>query len=120
MLLNDFFTISEINADSNKIVAKIKLNAKHKIFDGHFPDNPVTPGVVQLHIVKEILESHYKRDLGLKTISKCKFLSILNPDNTPSITIIIDLLLVDDVIKVNATGAFEDTTFFKFSAIYQQ
>ena len=119
MLLNDFFTISELNASTDKLVVQIGLNAKHKIFDGHFPDNPVTPGVVQLQIVKEILEVHFKKELGLKIISKCKFLNILNPSNTPFITITIDFTLVDAQIKMNAVGAFEETSFFKFSAIYQ-
>ena len=119
MLINDFFTISEINASSEKLIANIELNAKHKIFDGHFPDNPVTPGVVQLQMVKEILEYHFKKDLQLKTISKCKFLNILNPVNTPSIAVIIDLLMVDGTIKVNAVGEKEQTAYFKFSAIYQ-
>ncbi len=119
MLLNDFFTISEMKAAPEKLVVQIGLNAKHRIFDGHFPGNPVTPGVVQLQIVKEILESHFKKDLSLKIISKCKFLNILNPENTPAITITIDFSVVEEQIKMNAAGAFEETAFFKFSGIYQ-
>lgn len=119
MLLNNFFTISDLKAEQHKVVAAIELNAKHRIFDGHFPDNPVTPGVVQLQIVKEILEFHFKKDLVLKIISKCKFLNILNPGNTPSISVTIDFSLVDENIKINAVGEQGDTAFFKFSAIYQ-
>ena len=111
MLLNDFFTISEMNAEPGKLVVRIGLNAKHRIFDGHFPGNPVTPGVVQLQMVKEILESHFKKDLSLKIISKCKFLNILNPENTPVITITIDFSIVEEQIKMNAAGAFEEQHF---------
>lgn len=119
MLLNDFFTIADINASAEQLVVPVGLNAQHKIFDGHFPGNPVTPGVVQLQMVKEILEVHFKKELGLKIISKCKFLNILNPTNTPTITITIDFTVVDAQIKMNAVGAFEETSFFKFSAVYQ-
>ena len=119
MLLNDFFTITELNADAETLTAKIALNVKHRIYDGHFPDNPVTPGVVQMQIVKEILETHFKKPLQLKTMSKCKFLQILNPETTPAISIIIDFIVDDNAIKINATGLFEEVSYFKFSAIYQ-
>ena len=60
MLINDFFQIQNIDSLPNSIEAKIELNASHQIFDGHFPNNPITPGVIQLQIVKELLEFHLK------------------------------------------------------------
>jgi len=119
MLLNDFFKIIDISATAEKLTVQIQLDATHKIFDGHFPGNPVTPGVVQLQMVKEILEFHYKKDLLLIAISRCKFLQILNPQNTPIIFIHIEIALADADVKINATGLFDGTSYFKFSATYR-
>src|SRR5205085_4235327 len=100
MLLNDFFEIVEIGFVEGKLISKIKLNGTHKIYSGHFPGNPITPGVVQVQMVKELLEHHFKKSLKMKTMSRCKFLQILNPQQTPFITVTIDVAETDDVIKI--------------------
>lgn len=52
MLLNDFFKITDIkNAD--KYTISIEMNPKHDIYKGHFPGNPITPGVCLTQMVKE-------------------------------------------------------------------
>ena len=66
MLINDFFKVLESNNTDNTLVSLVKINAQHTIFDGHFPNNPVTPGVVQLQMVKELLEQNLNKNLALK------------------------------------------------------
>lgn len=119
MLINDFFKITDSTNAVGKLSSRIKLNAKHKIFGGHFPGNPVTPGVVQIQIVKEILENHFNKELALKTMSRCKFLRILNPNETPELFINLEISETEGVIKINAVGQEQENTFFKFSATYQ-
>ena len=119
MLLNDFFEIEETTNADGKLIARIKLNTAHKIYEGHFPGNPITPGVVQMQIAKEILENHFNKELKLQTMSRCKFLKILNPEATPSLFITIEVSEIDGAIKINASGHEKEDTFFKFSASYQ-
>lgn len=119
MLLNDFFKIKSSTNGEGKLISQIKLNAAHKIYGGHFPGNPVTPGVVQMQMVKEILENHFGKELKLKTMSRCKFLKILSPVETPTLFITIEISQAADVIKINTTGQEKENTFFKFSATYQ-
>jgi 3-hydroxyacyl-[acyl-carrier-protein] dehydratase len=121
MLINDFFNLINIESSESSIVSTIKLNASHTIFDGHFPNNPVTPGVVQLQIVKELLENGLNRTCLLKEVGRCKFLAILNPNDTPEILITINFTIIeDDMVKVSASGGTADgsQTFFKFTAKY--
>jgi 3-hydroxyacyl-[acyl-carrier-protein] dehydratase len=120
MLINDFFTVSDLNNSEGTIEATVQLNASHKIFDGHFPENPVTPGVVQIQMVKEILEKALEKEWTLKEVGRCKFLAILNPKEDAEITITIKHNKEDEVLKVSASGVSKDkaTTFFKFTARY--
>src|SRR5690606_39459978 len=56
MLLKDsFYTITKTTVEDNQLEVKLNINANHEIFEGHFPGNPITPGVVQLEILKELL-----------------------------------------------------------------
>lgn len=104
---------------SGKVISKIKLNPAHKIFSGHFPNNPITPGVVQIQMVKEILEKFYNKELHLLKMPRCKFLKIVNPNETPILSIHINISVMGNVIKVDAFGEEKSTIFFKLSAMYQ-
>ncbi|MGB0886655.1 MAG: 3-hydroxyacyl-ACP dehydratase [Vicingaceae bacterium] len=121
MLINDFFNLISIQKTEDSVISTIKLNAAHKIFDGHFPNNPVTPGVVQLQIVKELLEKGLDKTCLLKEVGRCKFLAILNPNETPDLLITINYTILEDgLVKVSASGGTlnNSQTFFKFTAKY--
>ena len=51
---DDFYTIEASTHDEDTLVYSIVINKDHDIFNGHFPSNPVTPGVMQMEIVKEL------------------------------------------------------------------
>ena len=66
MLLGDFFEISDINnAENGSIEALIKINKDHAIFNGHFPEFPIVPGVCMIQMVKEIVCSLQKSSMML-------------------------------------------------------
>ncbi len=117
MFLNSLYTISEISSGAEAISAVIAIDPGHIIFNGHFPGTPVTPGVVQLQIVKELLAQHLKRDLKMKTMRTCKFLQIINPEETPQIKI--DLkFTAGEIVDVTASGSYEGVTYFKVQVSY--
>ena len=70
-------------------------------------------------MVKEILEKFYNKELQLLKMSRCKFLKILNPNETPIITIRINISIAEKIIKADAFGQEKSTIFFKLSALYQ-
>tara|TARA_R110001592_G_scaffold79111_3_gene237011 strand:- start:2579 stop:2947 length:369 start_codon:yes stop_codon:yes gene_type:complete len=121
MLINQFFYIINIEQTEDNIRLTIQLNASHQIFEGHFPNNPIAPGVVQIQIVKELLENVLNEKFMLKEMGRCKFLAILNPHNNPEIKVnIYYSLLEDNTLKITAEGlSIDDSqTFFKFTAKY--
>ena len=117
MFLNNLFIITNLNSTSETISAEIKLNANHSIFEGHFPGSPVTPGVVQLQIVKEILEQHLSKNLQMKTMRTCKFLKVINPLETPDIQIDIKFKQ-EEYLEVLASGTYSGDTYFKAQVSY--
>lgn len=119
MLISDLFTFLSVSYEEGMLEASIKINPAHGLFKGHFPNQPVTPGVVQVQLVKELLESQLNKKLELKTLGRCKFLAVLDPNHTPEIDVLIKVSEADGVVKVNASAKKEETTFFKFSASYQ-
>lgn len=79
MLLNDFFTINDKVSSATEIWAELLINANHKIFAGHFPNQPVVPGVCMMQMIKEILEQVIGKKTNLVKAAEMKFLAIINP-----------------------------------------
>lgn len=49
-------------------------------FNGHFPDFPILPGVVQLFFAKEFAKDVYNLDFVPQKVKKIKFSSIIKPE----------------------------------------
>ncbi len=112
MLLNDFFTINEKESSATEIWAEIRINSDHKIFEGHFPGQPVVPGVCMMQMIKEIVEEVLGKETNLVKASDLKFLAVINPRENN---------LVHASIKMNAdeSGAINITaSIFKDELIH--
>lgn len=120
-ILTDFYTLQSYEkAENGSFVANIKLNKDHDIFKGHFPGNPVTPGVCMMQIVKELTEEFTNSKLFLKTASNVKFMAIINPFETPDLIIQLDINEIEDEIKVKNTTLFGETIALKMSVNYKR
>ena len=118
-LLNDFFEVLETSVSQTGFVTTIELNPNHIVYSGHFPGYPVTPGVIQVQIVHELLEKQFGRKLKLKGMPQCKFLKILNPEETAQIAIHIEFDKKEELIKVRAWGKNGNDIYFKLTSSYQ-
>lgn len=118
-LLDDFFKVLETSLGETGFITTIELNPKHIVYSGHFPGHPVTPGVIQLKIVHELLENYFDKKLKLKTMPQCKFLKIINPNETSQIAINIELEKNNNLINVKASGESGSDIYFKLNASYE-
>lgn len=117
MLISDFYTVQKISAEDGAIDAEIRLNPKHEVYDGHFPDQPVVPGVIQLQIVKEILEDALKKELFMETISNAKYLKMIVPDKNVTIHFAIQYKIsVENIFQLNAQISSGETLHTKLKA----
>jgi len=79
MLLDTFFKIVNTSKEEEKTTVKVELDKDHKIYEGHFPGNPVVPGVCLIQMIKEVIEVQQQQKLRLTTADEIKFLNIVNP-----------------------------------------
>ncbi len=120
MLKDNFYKIVNAGKNENDLFFSIELNENHSIFQGHFPDNPITPGVVQMEIVKELLQVDKSQKLKMISMSNCKFLAILNPKENNSIDVVLTVNEGENnTLKVNSVFKNSETTFLKMSSIYE-
>ena len=56
-LLPNFYKVTHSeHINETDWVVQVMLNPQHVIYNGHFPQQPVVPGVCMLQIIKECIE----------------------------------------------------------------
>jgi 3-hydroxyacyl-[acyl-carrier-protein] dehydratase len=119
MLLNNFFTISNLQTAGFDIKAGLVINAGHQIFAGHFPGQPVVPGVCMMQMVKEIMEEVLQKKLNLVKAHEMKFLAVIDPQQNNSIQTLLKYTPGEsDSIAVTATLFKDELTHFKFKGVF--
>ncbi len=87
MLLDTFFKILSTSREEEKTVVQVELEKDHKIYEGHFPGNPVVPGVCLIQMIREVIEELQGQKLRLMAADETKFLNIVNPLTSNFLTI---------------------------------
>lgn len=123
LLLNDFFSITSLETDEDhpeKIVAGIELNPAHSVYDGHFPGQPVVPGVCIVQMIKVVLSQHFQKELLLITAEEIKFLNMIVPSESAGLEIEIKIKHPgDERVHVSAVVRSEEHVFTKFRGSFR-
>ena len=119
MLLNNFFTITDTVSSATEIWAELIINAEHKIFEGHFPNQPVVPGVCMMQMVKEILEQVTGKQTNLFKAAEMKFLAVINPLENNLVHASIKYA-ADETGAINITASLfkDELVHFKFKGVF--
>lgn len=119
MLLKNFYQIEKYTVQEDLLEAIITFNPEHEIYKGHFPGNPVVPGVALTQIVKELVEKYANHSLFLENASNIKFMSMVNPEVTSQLNIKFKINTEEDVFKADGTAANDEVIFFKFKGTFR-
>ena len=119
MLIEGLYTTDHFSFEDNTVNASITLNNDHDIFKGHFPGNPILPGVCSIQIIKELTEKALDRSLFLSVSSNVKFLETVNPEANPKLVLSIAISEVEEVIKVKAIISYNDTIALNLRAQFK-
>ena len=110
-LLQSLYTIIEEKDDS----FSIKLNAKHIIYQAHFPEKPITPGVCILQIIQELAEIKCHQKLQLEQVNNLKFVNPISPGDHQKLDVILNISE-----NLNVKGYIKsDKIFTKFSILFK-
>lgn len=120
MLAGNFYTIMESQQTEQSFAAQLALNAAHPIFEGHFPGQPVVPGVCMMQTIQELLEKRLERKLLLQKAINMKFLVMIDPVVQPQVKTELQFTLQDDgTVKANAVIKSDSTIFMKFQGTFK-
>ncbi len=66
-------------SSSNEILADAIASVKSPWFSGHFPGEPILPGVAQLVMVFDVIKQKCAKDLKISGVKRIKFKQVIKP-----------------------------------------
>ena len=118
MLVADFYKIQEFDASDEFIKAIILLNKDHVLYEGHFPGQPVVPGVMQLQMIKELVEKSTNRELLLSEVTIAKYINMIDPIESEILQVEIKISQLESKhFKINASITHGQLVFTKLKGM---
>lgn len=97
----DLYLLNSFSLDGENIEASIILNKEHPVFEGHFPGNPILPGVCTLQIARELIQEAVGKNLMLSRAVNIKYLGFISPVTDPEVVFSIGYKQNDSSITCN-------------------
>jgi 3-hydroxyacyl-[acyl-carrier-protein] dehydratase len=122
MLLNKLYTIKSMSKspDASGFNAEIELDPNHPLFDGHFPGNPILPGVCTVQIIKELLELSVQTSLFMSKAGNIKYLGFVNPVTMPVLLFQLQVKPADaEGISCSATVSAHGVSVCSFKGLFE-
>ena len=117
MLIKDYYTIENVLKQDDGIVRfDISLNADCSVYEGHFPGEPVSPGVCNIQMVKECAEQVAGKSLFLNNLQQCRLTTLVTPLAHPQVEVKILLEEKGEAYKLKATIGKGEETYLDMKA----
>jgi len=115
MLRDSFFKINQIEESGNTYCFVVSIHPGHEVFKGHFPQQPVAPGVFALQMIKECLEWVRNKKYRYCELTNCKFSRPIFPEQDKDFRIDCEYKFADSFL-LNATVRSEDAIYLTLKA----
>lgn len=120
-MIPNLYKITSVSALGDESVSfEVQINSDCEIFKGHFPGQPVLPGVCTLEIIKDCVANIRGNKVILSGISQCKFTGMVDPriENILKIDIEIKPCSKDLPGSVNAIASASERVILKLKGEY--
>ena len=77
-----WYVLKELTrSDKNEIAADVRVPSDSPWFHGHFPGEPILPGVAQIGMVIDAIRQAQNQDLKVSGVRRVRFKQIIRPDD---------------------------------------
>ncbi|MGN0281037.1 MAG: beta-hydroxyacyl-ACP dehydratase [Prevotella sp.] len=113
-LEEDYYIYESTHMGGRCGVFHIKYCPECAVFKGHFPGNPICPGVCNIQMIKECCEKLTGESLIISNINKCRFTAVTTPEGTPELYVTLSLAPVEGGYIVVAHLSDDNQQYINF------
>ena len=85
-----------------EIVASVAIDGNSPWFSGHFPDNPILPGIAQLKMVADLISKSVEGNMCLTGVTRVKFRKIVKPGDLLDIHVTLGTKINQYIFKITS------------------
>ena len=112
LLENKFYKVlSEERGEGLSAKYHVAILPECNVYDGHFPGDPVCPGVCNIETIKECAILLSGEQLRYSTIKQCRLTALATPTVCPEVDVQVTLTPAGDSYSVQATIADAKQTY---------
>ena len=105
--------------ESNESEYKIRFDASHPIFAGHFPGHPIVPGACLVQVAEELLSAHLGQKIRFTSVRNLKFRQPVTPDQEVTLTLMLKEPTLNSQLSIlNSQFSILNSTSASFTATY--
>ncbi len=112
-LENNYYKLISMHNDGLSGVFHIALCPDCDVYRGHFPGNPVSPGVCNIQTVKECAEKLTGKRLHINSIRRCRLTAVATPTVCPELEIKINLMPTETGYVITSTVSDNTRTYME-------
>ncbi len=117
-MLKGLYDIKTLTSNGvNSYSAQVGINSEDPIFSGHFPGQPVLPGVCTLAILKDCICKATAKRLIYCEVAQCKFTGMVDPSLSGILDIEFVLAGAEEQLTVNASVSEGERVVMKIKAV---
>lgn len=116
MLIKDYYTIEGTSQQESAYIFHIRLNPECNVYQGHFPGEPVSPGVCNIQMIKELAEQVAGRSLFMGNLQLCRLTTLVTPQAHPTMVATIVMEEKEGTYKLRATLGKKGETYLELKA----
>lgn len=102
-LEDNYYELISMHSDGMNGTFHMALRRECEVYRGHFPGNPVCPGVCNIQTIKECAERLTGKRLRIDSIRRCRLTAVLTPASSPELDVTVHLLPTETGYAITAT-----------------
>jgi 3-hydroxyacyl-[acyl-carrier-protein] dehydratase len=91
MMRKDFFSIEQQEINANEASFLLNLLPDCPVYQGHFPEKAIAPGVCNIEMIKSCAEVVLNQPLFLSYIAQCRLTALVTPNEYPQLKLSMQL-----------------------------
>ena len=116
-LTDNFFTIRNQIVSEGKAEFRVKLNMENFVYQAHFPNNPITPGVCLIQMAVELFEALKGKKFSIKSLKSVKFTAPISPLEFPEVDFVLEFTENENLWQLKILIKEKETVFAKMSLV---
>lgn len=115
LLENKYYKVLRVReVGEGKAVYHVAILPGCNVYEGHFPGNPVCPGVCNIQTIKECASLLTGKELRISSIKQCLLTAIATPTVCPEVDVEVELKETAGKYSIVATISDEKRQYMTF------